>query len=103
MAAKLERDFQPIVIKKLKETFPDCMILKNDPTYIQGIPDLSVFFKNKWAMLEVKKSKDEPFRPNQDFYLMYAESMSFARVIFPENMEQVLSDLKKFFDGGDVG
>ena len=101
MAAKLERDFQHEVIEKLKELFPDCIVLKNDPTYLQGIPDLSVFFKNKWAMLEVKKSKDEPFRPNQDFYIRWADNMSFSRVIFPENIERVLSDLSIFFKGGE--
>lgn len=101
MAAKLERDYQPDVKEKLLELFPGCIILKNDPTYIQGIPDLSIFYKGKWAMLEVKKSKDEPFRPNQEYYLQYADNMSFARVIFPENMNRVFDDLIRFFKGGD--
>lgn len=101
MVAKSEGSFQHDVIEKLKALFPNCIILKNDPNYLQGIPDLTIFFKDKWAMLEVKKSKDEPFRPNQEFYIQYANNMSFSRVIFPENMERVLADLVVFFKGGD--
>lgn len=98
---KAERDYQPDVKEKLLELFPGCIILKNDPSYIQGIPDLSIFYKDKWAMLEVKKSKDEPFRPNQEYYLHQTDNMSFSRVIFPENMDQVFKDLVRFFKGGD--
>ena len=53
---KLEKIFQSELIKELRELFPGCIILKNDPTYIQGIPDLLILFEDKWAALEVKKS-----------------------------------------------
>ena len=65
---KLERIFQSELIKELKELFPGCIILKNDPTYIQGIPDLLILFEDKWAALEVKKSITASHRPNQEFY-----------------------------------
>ena len=38
----LENKFQANLIKELKARFPDCIVMKNDPTYIQGIPDLLV-------------------------------------------------------------
>lgn len=101
MAAKLEREYQPIVKDKISELLPGCIILKNDPSVNpQGIPDLSIFYKDKWAMIEVKKSKDEPYRPNQPYYLQITDNMSFSRTIFPENEARVLSDLEKFFKGG---
>ena len=33
----LENKFQANLIKELKERFPGCIVMKNDPTYIQGI------------------------------------------------------------------
>ena len=32
----LENKFQANLIKELKERFPGCIVMKNDPTYIQG-------------------------------------------------------------------
>ena len=62
----LERDFQGQLKKELKELFPGCIITKNDSAYIQGIPDLLILYKDKWAALEVKKYKKASHRPNQD-------------------------------------
>ena len=95
---KKENQFQPGLIKELKERFPGCMVLKNDPNYIQGIPDLTVLYKNKWAMLECKKSEDEPHQPNQDYYVEQGNNMSFARFIFPENKMEVLDELQQAFE-----
>ena len=67
--AKLEKDFQAKLIKDIKKLFPGCMVMKTDPTYIQGIPDLLILFKNKWASLEVKKSIGASRRPNQEYYV----------------------------------
>lgn len=94
----LERDFQADLIKELKLIFPGCIVLKNDSSYQQGIPDLSLFVKDKWAMLEVKKSANESLRPNQEYWVDKANSMSYATLIFPENKEEVLNDLRKRFE-----
>lgn len=91
----LERDFQKGLIKELKELFPGCIVLKNDPNYIQGIPDLTIFYKDRWATLEVKKSANESKRPNQEYYVKKMDNMSFSRIIFPENKEEVLNELQK--------
>ena len=45
----LENKFQANLIKELKERFPGCIVMKNDPTYIQGIPDLLVLHKDKYG------------------------------------------------------
>ena len=94
---KLEKIFQSELIKELKELFPGCIILKNDPTYIQGIPDLLILFEDKWAALEVKKSITASHRPNQEFYVNKMGKMSYANFIYPENKEVVLNELQETF------
>ena len=89
-----ENQFQSKLIKSIRERFPDSLIMKNDPDYIQGIPDLLVLNKNKWAALECKKSENAKHQPNQDYYVEKMNGMSYARFVFPENMEDVLNDLE---------
>ena len=95
--AKLERDFQAYLIKELKRVFQGCIVMKNDSSYIQGIPDLLVLYKDKWASLEVKKFANARKRPNQEYYVDLMDSMSFSRFISPENKDEVLCELYKFF------
>lgn len=86
----LERDFQSNLIKEIKERVPGCIVMKNDPNYIQGIPDLLILYKKKWAALECKKSKNAKHRPNQDYYISEMDKMSYAAFVYPENKEEVL-------------
>ena len=97
---KKENRFQGEVIKDLKKIFPGCIVLKNDPNYIQGFPDLTVFYKEHWALLECKRSKDAEHQPNQDGYIERGNEMSFARFIYPENKAEVLDELQKAFRTG---
>lgn len=92
-----ERDYQSYLIKKLRQMFPECFILKNDTDYLQGIPDLLILFEDKWAMLEVKAHRDSSLQPNQDYYIAYLSNMSFARFIYPEIEKEVLDDLQHAF------
>lgn len=93
----LENKFQAKLIKELKLIFPGCIVMKNDSSYIQGIPDLLVLYKNMWASLECKKSSRASKRPNQEYYVGLMDQMSFARFISPENKDEVLTELKKIF------
>lgn len=95
--AKLERDFQANLIKELKTIFPGCIVMKNDSSYIQGIPDLLVLYKDKWASLEVKKFANARKRPNQEYYVDLMDKMSFSKFISPENKDDVLYKLDQFF------
>lgn len=94
----LESKFQANLIKKLKEEYPGCMVLKNDSSYLQGVPDLLVLYNDRWASLEVKKNANARHQPNQDYYVDKMDEMSFSRFICPENEEEVLSDLKRAFN-----
>lgn len=92
-----ESKFQSNLIKELKEKFPGCIVLKNDANYIQGIPDLTVFYKDKWATLECKQHSKAHHQPNQDYYVSKMNEMSFSRIIYPENKQEVLDDLQQTF------
>ena len=91
----LERNFQSKLIKDIKKQLKGCIVLKTDPNYIQGLPDLLILHGNRWAALEVKKSKTASHRPNQDYYVKLMNKMSFARFISPEVKEEVLNELCK--------
>jgi hypothetical protein len=94
----LENKFQAKLIKKLKNDYPGCIVMKNDASYIQGIPDLLVLYKDKWASLECKKTEKARHQPNQDYYVDQMNKMSFSRFIFPENEDEVLEELKHRFN-----
>ena len=93
-----ESKFQADLKKELKRMFPGCIVTKLDSGDIQGIPDLLVLYKNKWATLENKKSKDAPKRPNQEYYVEKMNEMSFSRFIYPENKEEILNELRETFE-----
>ncbi len=93
----LESKFQAKLIKELEELFPGCIVLKNDPTRIQGIPDLLILYNDRWAALENKKDSSARHQLNQEYYVRLLDAMSFARIIYPENKEEVLDELQRAF------
>lgn len=90
-----ESIFQRDLIKKIKEEFPGSYVFKNDPNYIQGFPDLTVLYKDKWAVLECKKGKGAKKQPNQEYYIEDLNSMSYSAFVSPENKEEILDELHK--------
>lgn len=93
----LESEFQGQLIKELEDRFNGCIVLKNDPNYIQGVPDLLVLYNDKWAALECKKNKNAKKRPNQGYYIDIMNKMSYASFVSPENKEEVMNDLQSAF------
>ena len=93
-----ESKFQADLKKELKQMFPGCIITKLDSSDIQGIPDLLILYKNKWATLENKRSKNATKRPNQEYYVEKMNDMSFSRFIYPENKEEILNELRETFE-----
>jgi hypothetical protein len=90
----LESKFQTQLIKEIKRMIPGCVVLKNDASYLQGVPDLLVLYRDRWAMLEVKASEDAYVGPNQLYYIDMFRSMSFSAFIYPENKKEILDDLQ---------
>lgn len=95
-SSRLESGFQDKLRKDLLQEFPGCMIFKMDQ--IQGIPDMLILYEDKWATLENKKNKNAAHQPNQDYYVDLMNKMSFSRFIYPENKDEVLDDLKNYFE-----
>ena len=93
-----ESKFQSELKKELKVMFPGCIITKLDSGDIQGIPDLLILYKDKWATLENKRNAKASRQPNQEYYVEKMNEMSFSRFIYPENKDEVLNELKGKFD-----
>ena len=95
--AKLESKFQKELMDEIKERYPGCVVLKNDSGYIQGIPDWTILYKKKWAVLETKKEERANHQPNQDYYVDKLNDMSYSSFVYPENKDEVLNQLSKVF------
>lgn len=91
----LERNYQSGLIKKIKDILPGCIVMKTDPTYIQGLPDLLILYNDRWATLEVKISETAHRQPNQEYYVNIMDQMSFSSFIYPENEKEKLDELQK--------
>ena len=94
----LENKFKTNLIKEIEKRFPGSYVFHLDPTERQGIPDLLILYKNKWAALEGKKNKNASHRTNQDYYVKTMNEMSYASFIYPENKEDVLNEIQQAFE-----
>ena len=94
----LENKFKTNLIKEIEKRFPGSYVFHLDPTERQGIPDLLILYKNKWAALEGKKNKNASHRPNQDYYVKTMNEMSYESFIYPENKEDVLNEIQQAFE-----
>lgn len=92
-----ESKFQHDLIKDIEKRFPGAIVMKNDPNYIQGIPDLTVLYQDKWATLECKKSPDANHQPNQDYYVSKMNEMSFSSFVDPSSKGGVLDAMERLF------
>ena len=93
-----ENKYQAGLIKKIRNKYPDAIVLKVDSSYIQGIPDLLILLNGQWAALEVKKDPRAPYQPNQEYWIDTMNRMSFASDINPIKEEMVLYELERFFE-----
>lgn len=96
----LEKHFQNDFIDELKCIFPGCIVIKNDPNYRQGTPDLLLLWGDQWAMFEVKRNVKASIRPNQIYWIERYDEMSFARFVYPENKNEVLNEIQIAFGIG---
>ena len=95
--SKLESTFQKDLMDEIRDRYPGGVILKNDSSYIQGFPDWTILYKDKWAVLEAKRSKNAKKQPNQPYYVDKLNTMSFSRFVYPENKDDVLRELEQIF------
>lgn len=98
----LERDYRVQLIKRLIADFggPDhCRVQINDPNLPgqQGIPDLTLYVDDRWALLEVKASEKSKLRPNQEWWVQKWSQTTFCSFIYPENESEVFNALHQAF------
>jgi hypothetical protein len=92
-----EHAYRRNLVTKIKDLFPDCVVMKNDPREMQGVPDILILWNAQWAMLEIKIGEKAKKQPNQDYYVARFNQMSFASFINPETEEEVLNALQSAF------
>lgn len=92
-----EGAYKTKLIKRLRDMFPGCEIIRPDSRFQQGVPDLIILWGVYWATLEFKKSAHAGRQPNQDHYIRKLDEMSFAAYIYPENEEEILRALEQAF------
>ena len=92
--SKVEAKYQRELISRIKELMPKAIVMKTNPNYIQGIPDLLILYPGGWASLEVKRSALAPRQPNQDHYVKLLHEMSYAAFVYPENEKEVLHEIQ---------
>ena len=92
-----ESTYQAELAVRLRQTWPGTIVVINDPSRVQGFPDLLILHGDTWAALEVKMSRNSPQQPNQEYYITELGKMSYASFIYPENEEQVFNELQRAF------
>lgn len=94
---KLESEFQAGLKKDVGLILPGSYMFKLDSSEWQGIPDQLILWEDRWAILELKRSANSPYQPNQEWYIKQFNQMSYSSVCYPENKEVVLSEIQQAF------
>lgn len=89
----LEKDFQAKVVKWLRAQH--CIVLKyqQNATTRASIPDILFLKEGFWGAIECKKSKTAKYRPGQKEMVAKMDEMSWARVAYPENWDEIRGEL----------
>ena len=89
----LEKDYQLSLTKRLRGLDKKVVVTKNDPNVVQGIPDLSIFYQDKFVFLEVKKDAKAKHQPNQDYYINHFNDYGYSAFIYPENETEIIREV----------
>lgn len=93
---KRESKFKSDLYKEIRERFPGAEVVVNDPGYIQGFPDATVYLPNgKYFLLEGKRECKSSRQPNQGYYVEQSPLCKNARFVYPENKEEIMEELER--------
>jgi len=90
----LASTFRTKLIEELEYQFPGAVVIKTDPNYIQGFPDLLFLQDSFWGALEIKRARNSARRPNQEYWVQRLNLMSYSRFVYPSNMREVMEELE---------
>ena len=69
-----------------------------DAGKVNGIPDLIIFYKKKYARIETKREQDAAKRLHQEYYInMFKKQGIYAEFLMPENEEEIINGLRRYF------
>lgn len=88
-----ESSLQSKFLQELRKLGYKCYKQQMNATTRAGTPDCIICYKKFYGFCEFKKSKDAPFRPGQKETLEELSKWTYARVVFPENFDIIMSEL----------
>lgn len=88
-----EKDLQADFISWARKQGFKCFKQQMNATTRVGTPDCIICYKKFYGFCEFKRSKDAPFRPGQKETLEELGKWTYARVVFPENFDKIMSEL----------
>jgi hypothetical protein len=94
----LEGTYRTNLVKRLKKEFPGIIILHGNANQLQGISDLVLLYKSRYAMLETKMASNSSKRPNQEYYINYFKNQgAYAAFVCKSNEEEIINELGRYF------
>lgn len=97
-----ESDFQSKFLTRLRKLGCKCYKQQMNATTRAGTPDVIICYKKFYGFCEFKRSKDAPFRPGQKEELDELSKWTFAKAVFPENCDKIMSELIEIFQHEDM-
>lgn len=91
----MESQIQARLIKYLRGRGFYVIKTKPGPGVPVGCPDVFAFNEGWWTAFEVKSSAKAPFQPLQERTLKKLGDWSSVWVVYPENYDDVISELEK--------
>ena len=92
----LESGFKAKFLEELENRLPQ-LDLDFYTTDRRSMPDTAVLGPGVWAVLEFKKMEDADQQPNQGHHIRRLNKKGYAAFVYPENAEEVLSELEGLF------
>ena len=91
-----ESEFKTKLYREIRKKFPGTEVVPNDPSFVQGFPDATVYLPNgKYILLEGKKTKTSARQPNQDYYVNESPLAPNAMFVYPENKKEVMKEIER--------
>lgn len=91
----MEKELQAKIIKWLKSK--GCYVMKTQPGAGVPVGTSDIFFCKEgfYGWIEVKRSKTSKFQPLQREFIAKMDNWSWARVVYPENYDEVKTELSQ--------
>jgi hypothetical protein len=91
----MESKFKRQLEKDILALYPDAEIVKNNTR--QGFPDITIYWREHFALVETKDECGAHYQPNQNWYIEKFQQYTPSYSVYPENKEEFLHDLQFAF------